>query len=582
MVKYFASEFGYDVNNIIGLPYDWRLSPSEMERRDSFFTQMKHKLETAVKRHQRPAIVMAHSMGNNLFMYFCEWLKVNTKSHDRWLKRHVWAYVGFAAPLLGSPGSLKSVFSGHTLGLTISEAQAREMELTFSSTHLVNPRCARLGDSAANNPYEYDHSLVTLRSASGSSNISFGIKDVENGEIFRLAGNLCRETKLADKYTSLQELYINDPLKPLTNQFERPAIRHVFMVYGVDIPSEVGYSYSIPESSPSGSDGPYSPVLDEILVEEPCGSCVNDTIDDCPVDEVGPDNEGIVAVEIGSSSTSVYDKNLELANTEVTPEGESISAFSIEINETEQVSAEGYETKGLKHPAIFRQASDRTPPEASTETVGKSAESKSLQTTDYDNKTVKSRPHRRKKCKADIYVVKQGNVRGNKKRFLQKSKHYHTGDYTIPYTSLSYAQSWLQYGDDHRESYRPAVVHKANSHWPSAVSMGITVDPAVFINSTVRTKTGETTVVVEVEGVDHLEIIKNTYVLSLVFEHLLPLMSKELWLEEKDKPYGTTDEVVPVTFWSTTFGENPFEVIGMGIVNGLQGFMRIFGGTNNG
>ena len=123
MVKYFASEFGYDVNNIIGFPYDWRLAPSEMERRDSFFTQIKYKLETAVKRHKRPAIVMAHSMGNNLFMYFCEWLKVNTKSHERWLKRHVWAYVGFAAPLLGSPGSLRSVFSGHTLGLSISEMQ---------------------------------------------------------------------------------------------------------------------------------------------------------------------------------------------------------------------------------------------------------------------------------------------------------------------------------------------------------------------------------------------------------------------------------------------------------------------------
>lgn len=46
---------------------------------------------------------------------------------DKWLRKHVWTYVGIAAPLLGSPGALKSVMSGHTFGLTISEAQAREL-----------------------------------------------------------------------------------------------------------------------------------------------------------------------------------------------------------------------------------------------------------------------------------------------------------------------------------------------------------------------------------------------------------------------------------------------------------------------
>ena len=33
--------------------------------------------------------------------------------------------------------------SGHTFGLTISEAQARELELTFSSTHFLNPRSSQ-------------------------------------------------------------------------------------------------------------------------------------------------------------------------------------------------------------------------------------------------------------------------------------------------------------------------------------------------------------------------------------------------------------------------------------------------------
>ena len=67
-----------------------RLSPLELESRDTFFTQVKYKLETAVKRHQRPAIIMAHSMGNNLFMYFCEWLKLSFRStveYEKWIKK---------------------------------------------------------------------------------------------------------------------------------------------------------------------------------------------------------------------------------------------------------------------------------------------------------------------------------------------------------------------------------------------------------------------------------------------------------------------------------------------------------------
>ena len=127
------------------------------------------------------------------------------------MRTYIWAHVGFAAPLLGAPGSLKSVLSGHPLGLTISESQAREMELTFSSTHLVNPRSSRPPKdmkSTGTLPYDYLDPIITFRSASRSSNITFGIQDIENGEIFRLAGNIYGDPLLSDKYTSLYDLYI--------------------------------------------------------------------------------------------------------------------------------------------------------------------------------------------------------------------------------------------------------------------------------------------------------------------------------------------------------------------------------------
>ena len=349
MVKY-LSNLGYDVNGIIGLPYDWRLSPGQLEERDSFFSSVRYKLETAVKRHKRPAIILAHSMGNNLFMYFCEWMKHRVKpigGHEKWFKAHIWAYVGFAAPLLGAPGSIKGVLSGHPLGLSLSQAQARDMTLTFTSSHMVNPRSLPKGSSgssmsshytlssqsflsssssgpqaspstspsSSNSPplstsapdSHYIDPIVSFKSLSGSSNISFGIKDVENGRIFSMIGNLCRDPKLVAKYTTLHDLYLKDPLKPLGN-FDRPPIKHVMMVYGVDMPSEIGYSYLIPEGKVSDTISALDPILDEVYMEEPCENEL----------QVGSsDNNDNHDSKNGNSKIVNYDDTLDMRTSEI-------------------------------------------------------------------------------------------------------------------------------------------------------------------------------------------------------------------------------------------------------------------------
>lgn len=87
-----------------GAPFDWRISPIELEERDSFFTTLKYKIETAVKCHQRPAIIMSHSMGSNMFLYFCDWLRFIDKPSigwEKWIRTYIWAFVGFSSPLLG-------------------------------------------------------------------------------------------------------------------------------------------------------------------------------------------------------------------------------------------------------------------------------------------------------------------------------------------------------------------------------------------------------------------------------------------------------------------------------------------------
>jgi hypothetical protein len=89
LIQWLADNLGYDVGNIVGLPYDWRLSPDVMERRDGFLTLTRRRMEAAVQSNGgKPGIMVAHSMGNIIFRYFLEWLRTELRqeAYDRYLK----------------------------------------------------------------------------------------------------------------------------------------------------------------------------------------------------------------------------------------------------------------------------------------------------------------------------------------------------------------------------------------------------------------------------------------------------------------------------------------------------------------
>ena len=79
LIQWLADNLGYDVSNIIGLPYDWRLTPNVLEKRDGFLTMTRRRIEAAVATNGAPGILVAHSMGNSVFRYFLEWLRVEMR-----------------------------------------------------------------------------------------------------------------------------------------------------------------------------------------------------------------------------------------------------------------------------------------------------------------------------------------------------------------------------------------------------------------------------------------------------------------------------------------------------------------------
>jgi hypothetical protein len=225
LIQWLADNLGYDVSNLAGFPYDWRLSPDKMEERDGFLTLTRRRIEAAVQSSGKPGIMVAHSMGNTVFRYFLAWLRAQLRKealqqfkkqasrrqknanqrqtspqstdvesssllpgwiqgvvaglddwwpsgqtttgtggsvgHDEkdefaakllqlaqvegdanwyeWIETHIWTYVGLSAPLLGAVNPLRAVISGENMGLPVTDEAARTMELTFGSTHTVNP-----------------------------------------------------------------------------------------------------------------------------------------------------------------------------------------------------------------------------------------------------------------------------------------------------------------------------------------------------------------------------------------------------------------------------------------------------------
>jgi len=99
--------------SMIGASYDWRIMPSQMEKRDQFFTRMMNETEEMVQAdpEHRPAHIIGFSLGCKIakyFLHFCH--KV---CHDRndpeWMKRNIAHFIPLGGPFLGSVQLLRAM-----------------------------------------------------------------------------------------------------------------------------------------------------------------------------------------------------------------------------------------------------------------------------------------------------------------------------------------------------------------------------------------------------------------------------------------------------------------------------------------
>ncbi|XP_067929770.1 lysosomal phospholipase A and acyltransferase-like [Watersipora subatra] len=123
---------GYENNrNLFGTGYDFRKAPNEMQE---LYANMTALFEHSYDLNQKPALVVAHSLGNMVFVHF-----MSTKSQS-WKDKYVSGYVALSAPLGGAAKLFRLFVSGDTLGERfISAISVRPMQRTFPSSAFLLP-----------------------------------------------------------------------------------------------------------------------------------------------------------------------------------------------------------------------------------------------------------------------------------------------------------------------------------------------------------------------------------------------------------------------------------------------------------
>uniref|UniRef100_K3YR00 Phospholipid--sterol O-acyltransferase n=1 Tax=Setaria italica TaxID=4555 RepID=K3YR00_SETIT len=266
--------------------------------------------EIALKLRGGPSLVFAHSMGNNVFRYFLEWLKLEIapKHYIQWLDEHIHAYFAVGAPLLGSTEAVRAVLSGTTFGLPVSEGTARLMFNAFGSslwlmpfskyckadniywkhffegkggcphrqqcdeaeyisdysgwpTDLVRIEVPSVRDMGAYpSIMDITENITSSMECGKPTLLSFSAREVSDGTLFKTIEDYDPQSKAL--VYQLEKYYQGDPvLNPLT-PWERPPIKNVFCIYGIDSKTEVGYYFA-----PSGKPYPDNWIITDVIYE---------------------------------------------------------------------------------------------------------------------------------------------------------------------------------------------------------------------------------------------------------------------------------------------------------------------------
>lgn len=105
---------GYDPGNAFTAAYDWRLSYSNLEVRDKYFTRLKQHIETGSQISGKKVVLLSHSMGSQVFYYFMHWVEADGYGNGGkdWVEKYVDSWINISGCMLGAVKGIPAVLSG--------------------------------------------------------------------------------------------------------------------------------------------------------------------------------------------------------------------------------------------------------------------------------------------------------------------------------------------------------------------------------------------------------------------------------------------------------------------------------------
>ncbi|KAG2223839.1 hypothetical protein INT45_012712 [Circinella minor] len=298
---------GYDSNNMHLASYDWRLSFSNLETRDHYFSKLKSIIETGNRNEGRKTVIITHSMGSILFPYFLKWVEDPNYGNggSSWTAENIETFVNIGGPILGVPKALAAMLSGETRDtMALGSFGAYLLEKFFSrreranllrswggassmlpkggdfiwGTNNIAPDDPIFGFQGAHPSYgnmisftksNAETSSSSASSATESSTTTFNEEPLDNrignhtakSSIELLHENSSKEyhTMLRSNYsfgisTDKKQLKKNalDETKwsnPLESQLPNAPDMKIYCMYGVNLPTERSYYYAKSKNS---------------------------------------------------------------------------------------------------------------------------------------------------------------------------------------------------------------------------------------------------------------------------------------------------------------------------------------------
>lgn len=111
------ADVGYDSDRMSMMSFDWRLGYRNLERRDGYFTKLKHTIEGHYETTGEKVVLISHSMGGTVTHYFLQWVVAEKRyggggGGKNWVEMFIHSWINLAGTLLGVPKATPALLSG--------------------------------------------------------------------------------------------------------------------------------------------------------------------------------------------------------------------------------------------------------------------------------------------------------------------------------------------------------------------------------------------------------------------------------------------------------------------------------------